>query len=91
MTSDFWVPSIIGCVLSLIMLAISLHGRRRQRLLSDLPTSKACSVFIGLVELKGTAEAQAPLTSFLARQPCVHYAYRVEEHWSRVVVTTTTD
>ena len=73
------------------MLTISLHGRRRQRLLRDLPTSKACSVFIGLVELKGTAETQAPFTSFLARQPCAQYAYRVEEHWSRVVVTTTTD
>jgi len=91
MTSDFWVPSIIGVFLSLLMLTISLHGRRRQRLLRDLPTSKACSVFIGLVELKGTAETQAPFTSFLARQPCAQYAYRVEEHWSRVVVTTTTD
>lgn len=91
MTSNFWVPTAIGGALSLIFLAVSMRARRKQRLLHDLPTSKASNVFIGLVEIKGTAESAAPLTSFLARQSCVQYAYRVEEHWSRTVTTTTTD
>ena len=69
----------------------SLRLRRRQRLLADMPTSKAAGVFIGLSELKGRAECEAPRTSFLARTACVHYHYVVEEKWSRLVTTTTTD
>jgi hypothetical protein len=84
-----WLP--IYCALSLASLAGSLRLRRRHRLLRDLPTSKAAGVFVGLVELKGTAESEAPLTSFLAEEACVQFAWRVEEHWSRVVVETYTD
>ncbi len=69
----------------------SLHLRRKQRLLHDLPTSKTRGVFIGLVELQGTAESTAPLRGFLREAPCVHYHYDVQEHWSRTVVETTTD
>lgn len=76
---------------SAVLLWGSLRLRRRQRLLHDLPTSKARGVFIGLVELQGTAESAAPLQAFLSQQACVHYHYEVEEHWSRTVVETTTD
>lgn len=64
---------------------------RRQRILADTPTSKAQGVFIGFVELKGTAEAAQPLTSFLAETACVLYSWRVEEHWSRTVTERYTD
>lgn len=69
----------------------SLHLRRRHRLLCDLPTSKTRGVFIGLVEVAGTAEATAPLTGFLSTTACVHYTYEVQEHWSRVATETITD
>ena len=69
----------------------SLRLRRRQRLLADLPTSKAAGVFIGLTELKGSAECEAPCTSYLAETVCVHFGYTVEEQWSRTVTETTTD
>jgi hypothetical protein len=55
-----------GGVLSLLFLGLSLRLRRKQRLLRDLPTAKAQGVFIGLVELKGTAESEAPLSGFLS-------------------------
>lgn len=69
------------------------NGRelRRQRLLQDTPTSKALGAFIGMVELKGTAEATEALTSFLAARACVHYSWSVEESWSRTVTETYTD
>jgi hypothetical protein len=76
---------------SLLLLWLSLHLRRRHRLLADLPTSKAQGVFIGLIELKGTVESEAPLHSFLAGTACVHYAFEVQEHWSRTVTETYTD
>ncbi len=82
---------IIGGLVSLLCLWFSLRQRRRQRLLSDLPTSKARGVFIGLVELKGSAESEAPLTSYLAGASCVHYAWSVDEHWSRTKTETYTD
>ena len=59
--------------------------------MDDLPTSKTTGVFIGLVELKGTAECSTPLTSTLAEAPCVCYQWNVEEHWSRTVTETYTD
>jgi hypothetical protein len=64
---------------------------RRKRLIDDVPTSRTQGVFIGLAELKGTAETEMPLTSYLAGTRCVQYAWQVDEHWSRTVHETYTD
>jgi hypothetical protein len=82
---------ILGVILALGCLWGALRSSRRQRLMNDLPTSKTTGVFIGLVELKGTAETSAPLRSFLAESACVHYEWAVQEHWSRLVTETYTD
>lgn len=87
---ELWI--FIGiAVFGLVMLLISLSQRRKQRLLRDLPTSKASGVFIGVVEMKGLAQAKAPLCAPLAEIPCVYYEYTVEEKWSRTVTETSTD
>lgn len=75
----------------MLLLWGSLRLRRRQRLLADMPTSKAAGVFVGLSELKGSAECESPCTSFLAETVCVYFSYTVEEQWSRMVTSTTTD
>jgi hypothetical protein len=85
------IPIVACLVLSVLALAVSLRQRRKQRLLADLPTSKTQGVFIGLVELCGTAESAEPVHSFLAEAACVQYAFHVEEEWSRTVVETYTD
>ena len=82
---------LIGAVLALVSLAMAFRNGRRRRLIENLPTSKTSGVFIGFVELKGTAESAQPLRSYLAEKACVHYAWTVEEHWSRTVTTTETD
>ena len=82
---------LIGAVLALVGLICAFRNGRQRRLIENLPTSKTSGVFIGLVELKGTAESADPLTSFLAAQACVQYAWSVEEHWSRTVTETYTD
>jgi len=81
----------LGGLLALLFLFLALRAGRRQRLVSDLPTSKTTSVFIGLVEVKGTAEVDQPLVSFLAEQSCVYFQWQVDEHWSRMVTETYTD
>jgi hypothetical protein len=81
----------LGGVLALVCLLFALRSGKRKRLVDNLPTSKTTGVFIGLVELKGTAEAELPLISYLAGQSCVQYQWRVEEHWSRTVTETETD
>ncbi len=86
-----WLPPVIGGVLAIIFLLLALRANKRQRLVDNLPTSKTTGVFIGLVEVKGTAECAEPLISFLAERRCVQYSYSVEEHWSRTVVETYTD
>ena len=85
-----YVP-LIGCLLGLLCLVAAFRAGRRRRLVENLPTSKTTGVFIGLVELKGTAESPRPLTSHLAEQPCVFYQWSVDEHWSRTVTETYTD
>jgi hypothetical protein len=80
-----------GALLAVVCVGFAWRAQRRWRLVQDLPTSKTTGVFIGLVELKGTAEAQQPLTSYLAEQPCVFYQWSIEEHWSRTVTETYTD
>jgi hypothetical protein len=81
---------VIGSLLAFAALLFSLRQRRRQRLLADLPTSKVQGVFIGLVELKGSAESEAPLVSHLAARRCVDYVWKIEEHWRRTTTYTTT-
>ena len=81
----------IGSLLALVALLFALRAGRRKRLVDNIPTSKTTGVFIGLVELKGTAEAETPLRSVLAEVPCVFYRWSVEERWSRTVTETTTD
>jgi len=83
-----WIPA---WGIALTLLAIALGFRRKKHLIEDLPTSKVEGVFIGLVEVKGQAEAEQPLRSFLAETPAVHYRYRVEEHWRRVETETYRD
>ena len=75
----------IGCLIG------AFRALRRKRLIDDVPTSKTQGVFIGLTELKGTAESEIPLTSYLGGTRCVQYVWQVDEHWSRTVHETYTD
>ena len=79
------LPVVIGSLAALGCLAGAFVCLRRKRLIDDLPTSRTQGVFIGLTELKGTAESEAPLTSYLAGVSCVQYRWQVDEHWSRTV------
>ena len=81
------ISIIVGSVLALICLIGAFYFLRKKRLVDDTPTSKTLGVFIGLAELKGTAESDQPLTSYLAMAPCVLYRWKVEEHWSRTVTS----
>ena len=82
---------LIGFALAILCVVGAVTAGRRRRLVQDVPTSKTTGVFIGFVELTGTAEAEQPLTSYLAQQPCVHHAWRVEEHWQRTGTETYKD
>lgn len=78
---------LIGVVVAIVCLAAAFRSGRRRWLVENLPTSKTTGVFIGLVEVKGTAESSGPpLTSWLAPQPCVYYKWKVEEKWSRTTI-----
>lgn len=85
------VVLLAGGLLALGSLVGSFYWLHRKRLIDDLPTSRAQGVFIGFTEIKGTAESESPFTSYLAGVPCVQYAWRVEEQWSRMVTETYRD
>jgi hypothetical protein len=85
------IPILIGSLLATSCLIGAFFNLRRKRTIDDLPTSKTQGVFIGLVELKGTAESETPLISYLGSTRCVQYSWQVEEHWSRTVHETYTD
>lgn len=86
-----FLPPVLGTVLALLCLVAAYRAGRRRRLIDHLPTSKTTGVFIGLVELKGTAESHEPLITYLAGGPCVYYTWTVDERWSRMVTETYTD
>lgn len=90
MAVSVWVP-VAGCALGALSALGALRSGRRRRFIDDTPTSKARGVFIGDVELKGSAECEAPLASWLAGVRCVWYAWSVAEHWRRIVHETYTD
>jgi len=79
------LPLLIGSFSSVGCLIGASVCLRRKRLIDDLPTSRTQGVFIGLTELKGSAESETPLTSYLGGIRCVQYEWKVEEHWSRTV------
>ncbi len=80
-----------GAALAGLFLWLSLRANWRKRLIDNLPTCKTTAVFIGTVELKGSAEAETPIRSYLAELPCVYYAWSVQEHWSKTVTETYRD
>ena len=80
-----------GGIIALLFLFLAFRVFSRKRLIDDTPTSKAQGVFIGLVELKGTAESDAPLTGYLSGAFCIYYKWHVDERWSRLVTETYTD
>src|SRR6267154_1960077 len=82
---------LLGGLLALLCLWNAFRAGRRCWLVDNLPTSKTTGVFIGLVELKGSAEVQTPLTSYLQGELCVFYRWTVDEHWSRTVTESYTD
>lgn len=87
-----WILGYV--ILALILWAITfgaIHSRRKQRLIQNIPTSKTAGVFIGLVEVKGSAESSEPITSELAEKKCVHFSFSVQEHWSKTVTESYTD
>ena len=85
------LPPVLGGLGALGCLIGAFRALRRKRLIDDIPTSKTQGVFIGLAELKGTAEGEVPMTSYLAGIRCVQYVWQVDEHWSRTVHETYTD
>ncbi len=88
--AEMWVP-LGGALLAGLMLVGWMRSLKQRRLLEDLPTSKVKGVFIGLVEVKGTAESESPLESQLAGERCVGFDWGVDEHWMRIVVENYTD
>lgn len=80
----------LGILFVLFILCFIIYSHlayRKRKLMESLPTSKVIGVFIGLVEVKGTAECREYLNSFLAEAPCVYYSYKVEERWSKTEVS----
>lgn len=85
------IGSGIAAAVALGLMIWAFVYLRRYRLVRDTPTSRCQGVFIGFVELKGTAESESPLTSYLSKETCIHYRWTVEEKWSRLVNETYTD
>jgi hypothetical protein len=82
---------VLGGLAGVVLGYVSMRMARKLRQIRDTPTSKAAGVFIGDVELKGTAESDHPLTSYLAEARCVYYTWCIEEHWRRTRTESYTD
>ena len=77
--------------MALVAMLLSLRAGKRRRFVDDSPTSKTAGVFIGEVKLKGTAESERPLVSYLTESKCVYYKWSISEKWERTVIETYRD
>ncbi|MFC1846842.1 LemA family protein [Chloroflexota bacterium] len=93
MSSGAWslLSIVLGSLFAIGCLIAAFRVFWRKRIIDDCPTSKTQGIFIGLAELKGTAESEMPLTAYLAKVHCVQYTWQVDEHWSKIVHETYTD
>lgn len=82
------LASIVPGVVSLLLLWLGFRSLRRRRWLENVPTSKVEGVFLGLTELKGRAERDPPLRSYLAERETVYFRYSVEEQERRTETYT---
>lgn len=81
----------VGLFMAGLSMFAAMRFKRLHRLLADTPTSKTTGVFLGMVEVRGTAESEQPLLAHLSEQRCVHHSWSVSERWSRMVTETYTD
>ena len=91
MQPHLFIILLVGGALVLLCMWAALRAARMRRYMLDTPTSKCEGVFVGDVELQGTAESDTPVHSYLAEIACVHYTWEVSEHWERTVVETYRD
>lgn len=82
------VVIIMGSLIAIGCLFGASRNLNLKRITDDLPTSKTQGVFIGLTKLKGTAESEIPMSSYLAGVACVQYSWQIDEHWSKTVTYT---
>ena len=84
---------VLGALaIGLLVMTYSLHLWKEKRLIEDIPTSKARSLAMGLVEMQGAAKPKAVLRSPVTMTECVFYRYKIEKyvrsgrssHWSVV-------
>ena len=68
---------------AVVLLVQALRDQQHRRRITDLPTSRAKGVFVGLNEVAGTARASIPLLSRFSRTPCVWYVWREEQETRR--------
>ena len=81
---DFVFPTL-GFFLGMVLFVKGTHWMRRERFIENIPTSKARSVAMGLVELFGRVECAnfKLLRSPLTDQKCVYYRCEVSEDSGR--------
>lgn len=73
----------LGGLLAFGCLVQAFKNFRRKSLSKALPTSRALAVFIGLVEMKGSAECQKPLRARLTDIQCIHHEWFIDEEYER--------
>ena len=82
---------VIGLIFVFILMLIYKQLLKKIRIIEDIPTSSIKGVFIGLVEIKGTAETENIILSKFTSTPCVSYAWGISEYWEYEVTTESTD
>lgn len=88
-TDEIWYRTILYGVLAGLLYLIVGQSKKyinRRRLIENVLTSKTNQVFVGLVEVKGTAESEKPLISELSKTHCVQYYFEVEEEFCDIRV-----
>ncbi|HTY08310.1 MAG TPA: GIDE domain-containing protein [Candidatus Edwardsbacteria bacterium] len=85
-----YAGALLVMALGVLVLTYSFAVWKEKRLIEDIPTSKARSLAMGLVEVQGLARPKLLLKSPVTMTDCVYYRYKIEKyvrsgrssHWS---------
>ena len=89
---DILFAAILGMGFGIFSFIVGLRKIFLKRMIENIPTSKARSVAMGLVEVYGEVVPIKTLKSPFSSKDCVYYRYQVEElrsdgkhsHWATI-------
>ncbi|MBJ95734.1 MAG: hypothetical protein CMP23_14835 [Rickettsiales bacterium] len=80
--------TLIPILFAVVLSWVSYRALKRKRLIENVPTTDVLGISMGLNEVTGTVECEAPISAHLSKRSCIWYSYTIQEFYRRVSTRT---